>query len=261
MGTFTYPYNSLGATTTFEVRAVSLIPDRMAGVQDKSGSATSHMMFYAPVAAEDGKIWLNNNLGADYSNINKTSIFNPGKQATSTTDFNAYGSLFQWGRKPDGHELINWTSTNAGIPVNNTISATTIDEPITTSFITNNNISPYDWRNIQDASLWSTTSSVNNPCPLNFRVPTTNEFINYKSISGLLLGEDTINFSLKFAFAGSRFLTTGNLYESGQNGGYFTSTASPLSNVQSDYFALIPSTLAFDKSKRALGRSVRCIKI
>jgi hypothetical protein len=261
LGTFTYPYNNLGNTTTFEVRAVSLIPDRMAGVADITGNSNSHMMFYTPVAAEDGKIWLNNNLGADYSNMNKTSIFNPGKQATSLTDFNAYGSLFQWGRKPDGHELINWTSTNAGTPVNNTTSVTTIDEPITTSFITNSNTTPYDWRTIQNTSLWTASSSTNNPCPLNFRVPTTTEFNNYKLINGFDTALQAFDFSLKFVFAGNRYLTNGVLSEIGQNGGYFTSSISAANTLQSDYFAITTSGSIVDKSMRAYGRSIRCIKI
>jgi hypothetical protein len=55
---------------------------------------------------EDGKVWLNNNLGADYSNVSSSS-FSPGTQATVYNDYHAYGSLFQWGRPADGHELIS----------------------------------------------------------------------------------------------------------------------------------------------------------
>jgi hypothetical protein len=44
-----------------------------------------------------GKTWMDRNLGAS-------------RQATSSTDYLAYGALFQWGRAADGHECITWTS-------------------------------------------------------------------------------------------------------------------------------------------------------
>ncbi|SIT28128.1 hypothetical protein SAMN05421785_1257 [Chryseobacterium gambrini] len=74
------------------------------------------MMLYIPITGEDGKVWLNNNLGAHYTNVNHPS-FNITKQAISETDHLAYGSKFQWGRKPDRHELMTYTSRTAATPV------------------------------------------------------------------------------------------------------------------------------------------------
>jgi hypothetical protein len=56
-----------------------------------------------------GQIWMDRNLDA-------TQV------ATSSTDFRAYGSLFQWGRAADGHQLITWASASAGSAVNGTTS-------------------------------------------------------------------------------------------------------------------------------------------
>lgn len=63
----------------------------------------------------DGKVWLNNNLGAKVSDLNSLSTFNPLKQADEDKSIDNYGSLFQWGRDSDGHELINWYIENGSI--------------------------------------------------------------------------------------------------------------------------------------------------
>jgi hypothetical protein len=199
IGTFTYPYNSLGTTSTFEIRAVPLIPDKMAGLADFIGNTNSHMMFYAPVVAEDGKIWLNNNLGAKYSNIVDLN-FNPVQQAKSTNDFNAYSSLFQWGRKADGHELINWQTGSYGSLVY--LSTTTrSDFPINNKFI-KNATPPNDWRVTQDDYLWATESSVNNPCPVGFKVPTVSDYFLLIEKAVNINNITAANLILKFTLLG-----------------------------------------------------------
>jgi hypothetical protein len=115
------------------------IPDRRFGQTTTQGgvAGTYHNTIYLPITSTTGKVWLNNNLGADYNNMSKPS-FNPSQQGTSSTDHRAYGSLYQWGRLSDGHELINWSSATAGTPVNGstgTLSGT--DTPGSNLFITN----------------------------------------------------------------------------------------------------------------------------
>ena len=46
-----------------------------------------------------GKIWMDRNLGAI-------------QVATSSTDENSYGDLYQWGRGADGHQLRTSTTTS-----------------------------------------------------------------------------------------------------------------------------------------------------
>ena len=77
------------------------------------------------------KIWLDRNLGA-------TQV------ATSSTDTDAYGWLYQWGRLTDGHQIR--TSTTTAI-----LSST--DVPLTDDFITVA-IAPFDWRTPQNDNLW-----------------------------------------------------------------------------------------------------------
>jgi hypothetical protein len=82
------------------------------------------------------KIWLDRNLGA-------TQV------ATSSTDTDAYGWLYQWGRLTDGHQIR--TSTTTAI-----LSST--DVPLTDDFITAA-IAPFDWRTPQNNNLWQQTTN------------------------------------------------------------------------------------------------------
>ncbi len=80
----------------------------------KTNGVFEHRFVYLAVKNNTtGRKWLNNNLGADYANVD-SSNYNASQQATASNDHLAYGSLFQWGRKADGHELINWTGNKNG---------------------------------------------------------------------------------------------------------------------------------------------------
>ena len=50
-------------------------------------------------------------MGADYTNLD-SPVFDPGQQATIHGDHHAFGSLFQFGRPADGHELVNYTNAS-----------------------------------------------------------------------------------------------------------------------------------------------------
>jgi len=112
-----------------------------------------------------GDTWMDRNLGAS-------------QQATSSTDYNAYGALFQWGRLSDGHECINWTSSSGsdGEEQNHeTSTLSSTDDPGHDDFITNDS-DPFDWRNPQNDNLWQGVSGTNNPCPSGYRLPTEAEW-------------------------------------------------------------------------------------
>jgi hypothetical protein len=47
-----------------------------------------------PIIADQGRVWLNNNLGAEYSNTFSVN-FSPASQATISNDYLAKGSLYQ----------------------------------------------------------------------------------------------------------------------------------------------------------------------
>ena len=111
IGTFTYPKVNGGTTTSeFKVRLTPGIPDRRFAI--KTNGVYEHRFIY--VAVQDPQTnytWLNNNLGADYTNLD-SSVFDPGQQATIHGDHHAFGSLFQYGRSADGHELVNYTNAS-----------------------------------------------------------------------------------------------------------------------------------------------------
>ena len=254
MGQFTYRYNNAGNTTTYDVRIIAGIPDKMFGLADKTGSTNTHRMLYVPTMAEDGKIWLNNNLGAYYANINHGS-FNHAQQATSATDHLAYGSLFQWGRKPDGHELITYTNGTSGSVVSGTTS-TNIDVPADASFILEPN-SPFDWRVSQDDTLWATEASTNNPCPVGFRLPTLTEQNTLVTAASITNSGTAASSTLKFTVPGNRSNSDGTLVLVGSYGYYWSSSVSGTGASFRYFYSGGTSTY---NGRRANGLTVRCLK-
>ncbi len=135
----------------------------------KTNGIFEHRFVYLPVKNNrTGRTWLNNNLGADYANVD-SSAYNPSQQATASNDHLAYGSLFQWGRKADGHELMDWTGATTGTGRYGT-TTTKADNPSDSLFII---MITYEveWRVNKDDTLWASESSANNVCPAGYRLP------------------------------------------------------------------------------------------
>lgn len=214
-------------------------------VQDLNYS--SNNITYKTVTAKDGKCWLDRNLGA-------TQV------ATSFDDYKAYGSLFQWGRLADGHQLINWTNSTTGTAVNGkTATLATNDIPYTSPnglFITNTNV-PFDWNSNNNNNRWAT--GANNPCPTGFRLPTSAEWATLISSSAENITNTASAFSstLKLTPAGLRTYA-GTLFDNGTDAFYWSSSIS-ISNNPSDlsFNSLAASTSI---NGRVGGLSVRCIK-
>ena len=245
IGNFQFPMNRSGALTTFKLRLISGIPDKMFGIADNAGNTNTHLMLYTPILGEDGKIWLNNNLGAHYSNFNHSN-FNPIQQALSNTDYFAYGSLFQWGRKPDGHELITFASSTTATAINGTTS-TKSDAPSDALFIT---ASP--WMNTTSAtSLWSAETSPNNPCPMGFRVPTFTE-LNNLFIAAIMTSYNTL---LRFSYTGVRYWNQTGGVALTNSAGYYWSNVSV-----SAFNAYSRNHVNSSNNPKSNGFCVRCIK-
>jgi uncharacterized protein (TIGR02145 family) len=199
------------------------------------------------------KCWLDRNLGAVSGS------------ASSPTDPNGWGDLFQWGRGADGHQLRSLTSVTTGSSTTTTIKSTT-DVPANPSFILNS--TGGDWRSTPNSNLWQgLDGGINNPCPTGFRLPTSTEFLT--ELNSYNTGNIYAYFGaspLKFAHAGYRLGTSGVIAGVLGTGGcgsggcayYWTSTiSSNLTKAFSINFVFTVSSVEFDK---ATGASVRCIK-
>ncbi len=257
--TFSYPTDNAGGTGILTLVIMPGIPDRMFGVPDNTGDNTTHMFLYLPVTnATTGRTWLNNNLGANYANFN-SSAFDIAQQATASDDHNAYGSLFQWGRKADGHELITWIDAVTGIGTNGTTS-TNSDIPSDALYIIETS-SPYDWRVTQDNTLWALESSTNNVCPVGYRVPTGEELNLERELWGSNDRAGALASTLVMSTAGLRDNYDGRVGEEGGSGYYWASTFALQADEGSEYLSFSASNaiLSF-LGRRATGMSVRCIK-
>ena len=183
-----------------------------------------------------GKIWMDRNLGAS-------------RVAISSADAPAYGDLYQWGRRADGHQCR--TS-----PTTATLSS--VDQPAHGSFITARS-GNYDWRSPQNDNLWQGVNGINNPCPSGYRIPTETE-LNAERLSwGTSNAAGAFASPLKLPVAGFRDvnISNGSILFAGAYGDYWSSSVS----------ATVSRRLFFDSSlanvsdyNRAYGFSVRCIK-
>ena len=258
MGTFNYPYNNAGNTYDLQVRTIAGIPDRNFANSD-------HKFLYLPVTNPiTGKTWLNNNLGADYSNVSHAN-FRISDQATSTNDFNAYGSLFQWGGYSDGHELINWVSGTASDGVEQTASREENGRSATITPLSPNHDDFYygltDWLNPRRDDLWQATGvtiGLNDPCPAGFRVPSNAE-LNTEHLSWANdNAAGALASPLKLSSAGYRQSTQGTLTNVGTNGRYRAYTFS--TNSSANYLLFKSGSASTDDELRSAGLSIRCIK-
>jgi uncharacterized protein (TIGR02145 family) len=246
----TIPFLSNGVNKgNIILRVIGGIPDRAFG-QTIYG-ANNHNFVYLPVTGADGNMWLNNNLGAQYSNTNHAS-FNLTQQATSATDYLAYGSLFQWGRRADGHELMNWTNGTTGTAVNGTTGTQSpTDVPANNLFVSGFN----DWRSTQNDGLWQGVSGINNPCPVGFRVPTNAELTNLINLSSISNSATAASSTLKFTIPGYRQNT--GFSAAAVNGYYWSSS---VSGTLASSRTIRSGDTYTSSDPRALGFAVRCIK-
>lgn len=219
------------------------------GIPDRNFSDPHHKFIYTTITAPDGKVWLNNNLGSNYSNMNHTE-FNPQKSAQSTADYNAYGSLFQWGRFSDGHELMDRTATGT-TPVNNSITHTVspIPTPGHNHFIVGPNFTS------SEVNLWNGINGVNNPCPVGFRIP------NQTEINSLAQNPQVSDIIKSLTFGNHRNRVYGTV--AARSFGYYlginttNNTSSSVRIYESNNEITNWST---NESYYGYGMSVRCIK-
>jgi uncharacterized protein (TIGR02145 family) len=166
------------------------------------------------------------------------------RAATSSSDDQAYGDLYQWGRAADGHQ--KRTS-----PTTTTLSSG--DQPGHGSFI----LDSFDWRSPRNDNLWQGVNGINNPCPVGYRLPTE---VEWNAELGSWSSSNTSGAfasPLKLPSSGFRDFSTGSLRNVGSYGFYWSGSVSG-TNARFLYF---DSSLAYMLShNRASGGSVRCLR-
>jgi uncharacterized protein (TIGR02145 family) len=185
---------------------------------------------------QTGKVWMDRNLGAN-------------RAATSSTDTEAYGDLFQWGRRADGHQKRNSSTVT-------TLNST--DIPSHGSFILAPN-TPGDWRSPQNNNLWQGVNGVNNPCPVGYRIPTITEWETERQSWSSNNAAGAISSALKLPLGGRRYKNDGSITDDGYFGFYWSNN---IQLVLAEYlrFDSFSTNARVLNSSRAEGYSVRCIK-
>ena len=276
VASFKYALDDNGtALGTLTLKIIHGILDRNFNVQT-NGEYEHRFIYLSVTNPNTRKTWLNNNLGAEYADINSPN-FNPAQQATTGKDYKAYGSLFQWGRKADGHELIDRTNKRVKRGATDTKS----NDPTDALFI-KDGTDKADWRVDSDETLWANETSANNVCPKGYRLPTggaegqDKEWeLEVASWSDTIKADvAALESTLKLTMAGIRDHNNSNVMSVGNFGDYWS--ANPYSGGSYSHNLVFnrdsdkkeadgtPTTKADVNSSqyydRVYGYSVRCIK-
>lgn len=177
--------------------------------------------------------WLDRNLGASQA-------------ATSRTDAQAYGDLYQWGRRMDGHEKRTSGTRN---------EQSSTPQPSHSDFI----IGYSNWLNPSNNNLWQGVNGINNPSPPGWRVPTIEELIKEKDSWDENNYNGAFNSVLKFPSSGIRPSNNGALVAQGTRGDLWSSSPTESGN-QSQWLTFTENSSRPDQFGRAIGFSIRCVR-
>ena len=209
---------------------------------DENGKILSKPWVYGTVTTRTGRIWMDRNLGAS-------------RVATSSTDTQAYGDYYQWGRPADGHEkhIVSGTANDY------TTVRSTSTVPVNNKYIFPSDGS-WDWLVTPNNTLWTGVNAPNNPCPSGFRIPTESEWAAEAAVftSNNVAGSFEAGYGLRLTVGGMAG-SPNNITAIGNYGQYLTQTA--YDNGRVKYFGVISYATWFDTNYyKITGQSCRCIK-
>lgn len=177
------PVQLTSATQPFNLKVMAT-----GGVKDKQYNYATpglnryeHRFVYSKIMTYDGQIWLDKNLGAYYADA--TSYLHFGNDQTyerrspnNGIDYRGLGSVFQWGRVADGHELIDWPSILSGPSPSGSNGVyrynSVTDFPLGTTTDA--------WKRYNQTEYNANVSSYTDPCPSGWHTPTQPEMHQLK---------------------------------------------------------------------------------
>lgn len=248
--TITTPANHNGVITgttdiSFLIAAYYFIPY----VKNKHNTVFGTRVVLAPnwpTVTINSKLWVQANLGAS-------------QVATSATDANSYGFLYQWGRGSDGHQVRTSPTTD---------TYSNGPSPGNGSFILSSR-QDGNWMDQNPSTTsWVGTAAINNPCPSGWRIPTTDEWTWF--ISNLRVSNNSIGFNASTAYSndfniklpsgGQRHRLDGRLTNENHHSYYLNNTSS--GGVKMIYFNGSGTNNSYDQGydAGAYGAGVRCIQ-
>jgi uncharacterized protein (TIGR02145 family) len=195
----------------------------------------------------------------------KWATRNLASQGTFVEKQEDYGTLFQWGRKGDGHE--NRTSVTIAGPISTLDANGQVTGAAIGKFITNST-DPYDWRSPQLNTLWNSgtetapVKTANDPCPTGWRLPTQTE---QQSLLAAGSEWDNLNGGRVFGTApnqiflpaaGYRLRGDGGVYDTDRLGFYWSSS---VYDVGAHVLPFNDEDVNMGHDDRACGFSVRCV--
>lgn len=206
---------------------------------------------YTTVRGADGKIWLQQNLGST-------------KVASSLSDADAYGDLFQWGRWDDGHQLRN-SVLNAVSPAQNNPGG--LNGGSTSFYSAAYNSSSNWWADGVSTDKWdapnvSQVSAVNgaDPCKAigtGWRMPAKTEVEAAITAENITELNSALSSNLKLVPAGIKDYN--GIFSPGTRLYLWTSTPSAYTGSGEHLYISQFSSLT-NSGGRDGGQSVRCIK-